>query len=124
MSFLYSNIFSGYLYLKGANRCSSRFTRKFGWYDDSNTNYLTIEYYVTGPGPFSLSVSNEKRSRLDWMCSIEPGKKRRLAHVSVGGDVVRTLFNKNSNVNYNIFIEFSSYKSFRRKFHLPCLSNN
>ena len=82
------------MYLNGAPHCSSSIKWTFGRFDGSGDNFLTIEYYVKGPGPFSLQVFQGYNwpNIQAWSCSVQPGNIKRKAYVYVPGSAVRILF--------------------------------
>ena len=85
-------LYAGYIFLKADFNCHSRIQYAFKMWDNSDTNYLNFEYYVLGPGPFTLSVSNDVEDyKVNWGCRIQPGRQRREAHVKVTGNAVRTI---------------------------------
>lgn len=75
----------GYLYLNGTDDCTANLTKTFGMFDGWSDEYFTIEYYVIGPGPFTLKVSTYKLGEI-WSCEIQPRNSiKRMARVFLPG---------------------------------------
>lgn len=71
----------GYIVLDGANNCYAQLRWAFLWFP-VNPKMITFEYYVTGPGPYSLNVTSEKSYKPEWTCQIQPGDQKRVGHAA------------------------------------------
>ncbi|CAE1329508.1 unnamed protein product [Acanthosepion pharaonis] len=71
----------GYVVLDGANNCYAQLRWAFLWFP-VNPKMITFEYYVTGPGPYSLNVTSEKSYKPEWTCQIQPGDQKRVGRAA------------------------------------------
>lgn len=79
----HSRIKKGYLILVGAPGCSAPLAWSFGANHKTNANDMTLEYFMTGAGPVSLSVANDEDG-LNWSCTLlKPGNQKRMARARI-----------------------------------------